>query len=124
MKLMIDYYQLLNTYKERITSMTSSNLSFVELLVLYSIFIGNETRNEIEELLQKDRSQIHRVLKKLTEKKLVIRSQKRYSLTQTGINISKELTENNEKICSALNNDIDISSLHQTVKLAKKIISI
>jgi len=123
MKLIIDYYQFFNEYKERLTSMIGLNVSFVELLVLYSIFIDKRTQREIVDLLQKDRSQIYRLLKKLVEKKLIMRKADRYALTSLGADLSKNLIEKNEIICNILSDEVDLKLLQETIKMTKGIIA-
>lgn len=122
MKLIIDYYQFLDTYKDRLSSICQ-DLPFVEILVIYSLSIGKETRNEIVGFLQKDRSQIHRVLKKLMAKKLIVKTENIYVLTPSGLSLSKELSKHNKTICNILSKEIDLKALHQTIKTAKKLVT-
>ncbi len=42
MKLIIDYYQFLDKYREKL-SFICQDLPFVEILVIYSLSIGKET---------------------------------------------------------------------------------
>ncbi len=122
MKLIIDYYQFLDKYREKL-SLICQDLPFVEILVIYSLSIGKETRNEIVGFLQKDRSQIHRVLKKLVEKKLILKTENIYVLTPSGLSLSKELSKHNKIICNILGKGIDLRALHQTIKTAKKLLN-
>ncbi len=124
MKLIIDYYQFLNEYKENLTSMVEQEVSFVELLALYSIFIGKNTQHEIVDFLQKDRSQIHRLLKQLVNKKVIVKKEHKYMLTSVGQNISNQLIESNKIIFELLNTKVDLESFHQRVKESKAILEV
>ncbi|GLI57409.1 hypothetical protein PM10SUCC1_29230 [Propionigenium maris DSM 9537] len=123
MKLIIEYYKFFNEYKARVTLMKDRGVSFVELIVLYSIFSKKRTQREIVDFLQKDRSQIYRVLKKLVEKKLVIKKENEYVITSLGAEVSKNLIEENEKILNILNNKVDLKSLQEKIKEASLAIS-
>lgn len=118
MELIIDYYQFLARYKEKLKTI-DKEVSFIEALVIYSISINKDTQNKIVDYLKKDRSQIHRVLKKLAKRRLITKKQERHLLTSSGKEVSKQIKENNENLCNALSQEIDLEDLQGMLKQMK-----
>ncbi len=121
MDLIINFYQLINKYKEVITSITNQNISLNEALIIHSIDSGRETQNEIISYLEKNRSQVRRLLVKLTERGLLKRRSDIYSLSPEGVRVSRELNKITSKIQSiAIEKDIHLQGLERDAKVLKE----
>ena len=121
MDLIINFYQLINKYKEVITSITNQNISLNEALIIHSIDSGRETQNEIISYLEKNRSQVRRLLVKLTERGLLKRRSDIYSLSPEGVRVSRELNKITSQIQSiATEKDIHLQDLERDAKVLKE----
>ncbi len=121
MELIINLYQLINIYKEVVTSVTTQSISLNEALVLYSVHRGRGTQSDIISHLEKNRSQIHRLLVKLVDRGLLKKNSDSYSLTQRGVRICKEVEEVTLHLQRvATEKEIPLKALKKDVKLLKE----
>lgn len=121
MDLIINFYQLINKYKEVITSITNNSISLNEALIIHSIDRGKGTQSEIISYLEKNRSQIHRLLVKLTERDLIRKNSDIYFLTPEGVRVCRELNELTLQIQRvASEKEIHLKDLGRNVKILKE----
>ncbi len=121
MELIINFYQLINIYKEVVTSVTTQNISLNEALILHSVHRGRRTQGDIVSHLEKNRSQIHRILVKLVERGLLKKNSESYSLSQKGIRVCKEVEEATLQLQRvAAEREIPLQALKKDVKLLKE----
>lgn|GEM_PF-2404054 len=121
MDLIINLYQLINKYKEIVSSITNQNISLNEALIIHSIDRGKGTQSEIVSYLEKNRSQIHRLLVKLTHRGLLKKNSDAYFLTPEGIRVSRELNEITSQIQKvASEKKIHLQDLGKDVKTLKE----
>ena len=121
MDLIINFYQLINKYKEVITSITNNSISLNEALIIHSIDRGKGTQSEIISYLEKNRSQIRRLLVKLTERDLIRKNSDIYFLTPEGVRVCRELNELTLQIQRvASEKEIHLKDLGRNVKILKE----
>ncbi|GLI54715.1 hypothetical protein PM10SUCC1_02300 [Propionigenium maris DSM 9537] len=121
MELIINFYQLINIYKEVVASVTTQSISLNEALILHSVHRGRRTQTDIISHLEKNRSQIHRLLVKLVERGLLKKSSDSYSLTQKGVRVCQEVEEATLHLQRiATEREIPLKDLKRDVKLLKE----
>lgn len=101
MEIALSLYKVINKYKELLASLEGEKLSFNEAIILYAISMGITEKREIVSFLEKDRSQIHRLLKQMVADGLLLKSSNSFNLTNKGYNIYKKIEFINNTLYSA-----------------------
>ena len=101
MEIALSLYKVINRYKELLSSLEGEKLSFNEAIILYTISMGITEKREITLFLQKDRSQIHRILKQMVNEGILLEYSGNFNLTDKGYEIYKKIELINNMIYSA-----------------------
>ena len=101
MEIALSLYKVINRYKELLSSIEGEKLSFNEAVILYTISMGITEKREITSFLEKDRSQIHRLLKQMIAEGILLEYSGNFSLTDKGYDIYKKIELVNNMIYSA-----------------------
>ncbi|GLI54599.1 hypothetical protein PM10SUCC1_01140 [Propionigenium maris DSM 9537] len=101
MEIALSLYKVINKYKELLASLEGEKLSFNEAIILYAISMGITEKREIVSFLEKDRSQIHRLLKQMVADGVLLKSSNSFNLTDKGYNIYKKIEFINNTLYSA-----------------------
>ncbi len=101
MEIALSLYKVINRYKELLSSLEGEKLSFNEAIILYTISMGITEKREIILFLQKDRSQIHRILKQMVNEGILLEYSGNFNLTDRGYEIYKKIELINNMIYSA-----------------------
>ena len=101
MEIALSLYKVINRYKELLSSLEGEKLSFNEAIILYTISMGITEKREIVLFLQKDRSQIHRILKQMVNEGILLEYSGNFNLTDKGYEIYKKIELINNMIYSA-----------------------
>jgi len=101
MEIALSLYKVINRYKELLSSIEGEKLSFNEAVILYTVSMGITEKREITSFLEKDRSQIHRLLKQMIAEGILLEYSGNFSLTDKGYDIYKKIELVNNMIYSA-----------------------
>lgn len=101
MEIALNLYKVMNKYKELLNSFDEEKLSFNEAIILYSVSMGVTEKKEITSFLEKDRSQIHRILKHMVEEGILSETSSTFSLTDKGYHLYKRIEGINNVLYSA-----------------------
>lgn len=101
MEIALSLYKVINKYKELLSSIEGEKLSFNEAVILYTVSMGITEKREITSFLEKDRSQIHRILKQMIAEGILLEYSGNFSLTDKGYDIYKKIELVNNMIYSA-----------------------
>lgn len=101
MEIALSLYKVINKYKELLGSLEEERLSFNEALILYAVSMGINQKREIVSFLEKDRSQIHRILKQMVAGGVLLESSNTFYLTDKGYNTYKKIEFINNTLYSA-----------------------
>jgi predicted transcriptional regulator len=101
MEIALNLYKVINKYKELLASLEGERLSFNEAIILYAISMGITEKKEIVSFLEKDRSQIHRLLKQMVADGVLFKSSNTFNLTDKGHDIYKKIEFINNTLYSA-----------------------
>ncbi len=101
MEIALSLYKVINKYKELLSSLEGERLSFNEAIILYAVSIGITEKKEIVSFLEKDRSQVHRILKQMIADGILLKSSNTFNMTHKGYNIYKKIEFINNSLYSA-----------------------
>lgn len=101
MEIALSLYKVINRYKELLSTLEGEKLSFNEAVILYTVSMGITEKREITLFLQKDRSQIHRLLKQMVAEGILLEYSGNFNLTDKGYDTYKKIELVNNMIYSA-----------------------